>query len=76
MDPGIPTDHTFRHHTADGRPLGHLSKVGAFAKHTVVWVNSLVKIEPHILWFPQTLLSCAIPTGYGSAAYRARVRGR
>jgi hypothetical protein len=36
MIPGMPTDGTFRHHTADGRNLGHLSKVGAFAEHTVV----------------------------------------
>jgi NDMA-dependent alcohol dehydrogenase len=75
MEPGMPTDHTFRHHTADGRPLGHLSKVGAFAKHTVVSVNSLVKIEPHLPLVPAALLSTAIPTGYGSAAYRANVRG-
>jgi Zn-dependent alcohol dehydrogenase len=36
MAPGMPTDGTFRHHTTHGRPLGHLSKVGAFANHTVV----------------------------------------
>jgi NDMA-dependent alcohol dehydrogenase len=75
MEPGMPTDGTFRHHTADGQPLGHLSKVGAFANHTVVSVDSLVKIEPHIPLVPAALLSCAIPTGYGSAAYRANVRG-
>ncbi|MCT7662047.1 Zn-dependent alcohol dehydrogenase [Mycobacterium deserti] len=75
MEPGMPTDQTFRHHTADGRPLGHLSKVGAFARHTVVSQHSLVKIEPHLPLVPSALLSCAVPTGYGSAAYRANVRG-
>ena len=75
MVPGMPTDGTFRHHTADGRPLGHLAKVGAFARHTVVSVNSLVKIEPDLPLVPSALLSCAIPTGYGSAANRAGVRG-
>jgi NDMA-dependent alcohol dehydrogenase len=75
MTPGMPADGTFRHHTADGRPLGHLSKVGAFATHTVVSEHSLVKIEPHLPLIPSALLSCAIPTGYGSAAYRANVRG-
>ena len=75
MAPGMPTDGTFRHHTADGRPLGHLSKVGAFANHTVVSENSIVKIEPHLPLIPGALLSCAIPTGYGSATYRAGVRG-
>jgi len=75
LTPGMPTDGTFRHHTADGRPLGHLSKIGAFAEHTVVATNSLVKIEPHLPRLPSALLSCTIPTGYGSAAYRAGVRG-
>jgi Zn-dependent alcohol dehydrogenase len=73
--PGMPTDGTFRHHTLDGKPLGHISKIGSFAKHTVVSTNSLVKIEPHLPLVPSALLSCAIPTGYGSAANRARVSG-
>ncbi|GFG75218.1 Zn-dependent alcohol dehydrogenase [Mycobacterium botniense] len=75
LTPGMPTDGTFRHHTVDGRPLGHLSKIGAFAEHTVVAANSLVKIEPHLPLVPSALLSCAIPTGYGSVAHRAGVRG-
>ena len=75
MVPGMPTDGTFRHHTSDGRPLGHLAKVGTFAEHTVVSVNSLIKLEPQLPLVPSALLSCAIPTGYGSAANRAGVRG-
>src|SRR5579884_4417836 len=75
MTPGMPTDGTFRHHAADGKPLGHLSKIGAFAEHTVVAANSLVKIEPDLPVLSSALLSCAIPTGYGSAAHRAGVRG-
>jgi NDMA-dependent alcohol dehydrogenase len=75
LTPGMPTDGTFRHHLADGKPLGHISKVGAFAEHTVVATNSLVKIEPDLPLLPAALLSCAIPTGYGSAANRAGVRG-
>src|SRR6201993_2723148 len=75
LTPGMPTDGTFRHHLADGKPLGHISKIGAFAEHTVVATNSLVKIEPDLPLLPAALLSCAIPTGYGSAANRAGVRG-
>jgi NDMA-dependent alcohol dehydrogenase len=74
MIPGMPTDGTFRHHTADGRDLGHLSKVGAFSKHTVVSTDSIVKIDPHLPLVPMALLSCAVPTGYGSAENRAKVR--
>jgi NDMA-dependent alcohol dehydrogenase len=73
MIPGMPTDGTFRHHTTDGRDLGHLSKVGAFAKHTVVSTDSIVKIDPHLPLVPMALLSCAVPTGYGSAENRAKV---
>ncbi|BBZ46499.1 Zn-dependent alcohol dehydrogenase [Mycobacterium parmense] len=73
--PGMPTDGTFRHHTVEGLDLGHVSKIGAFAEHTVVSVNSLVKIDPDIPLLPAALLACAVPTGYGSAAHRARVCG-
>lgn len=75
MLPGMPTDGTFRHHGGDGRDLAHVSKIGAFAEHTVVSAASLVKIDPQLPLVPAALLACAVPTGYGSAAYRARVRG-
>ena len=75
LAPGMPTDGTFRHHTVDGRSLGHVSKIGAFAEHTVVAANSLVKIDPDFPLVPAALLACAVPTGYGSAARRAGVRG-
>jgi NDMA-dependent alcohol dehydrogenase len=74
MIPGMPTDGTFRHHTADGRNLGHLSKVGAFSKHTVVSTDSIIRIDPHLPLLPMALLSCAVPTGYGSAENRAKVQ--
>jgi NDMA-dependent alcohol dehydrogenase len=74
MTPGMPTDGTFRHHTAAGKPLGHIAKVGAFAEHTVVSTNSLVKIEPHLPLVPSALLSCAIPTGFGSVTNRSNMR--
>lgn len=75
LQPGMPTDGTFRHHTADGADLGHVSKIGAFAEHTVVAVDSLVKIDPRMPLLPAALLACAVPTGYGSAANRAGVHG-
>lgn len=75
LTPGMPTDGTFRHHTADGRDLGHVSKIGAFAEHTVVAADSLIKIDRDVPLVPAALLACAVPTGYGSAARRAGVRG-
>ena len=75
LAPGMPSDGTFRHHTLDGRNLGHISKIGAFAEHTVVSADSLVKIDQRFPLVPAALLACAVPTGYGSAAHRAKVRG-
>jgi NDMA-dependent alcohol dehydrogenase len=75
MVPGMPTDGTFRHHTLAGKGLGHLSKIGAFAEHTVVAETSLIKIDPEIPLRTAALVSCAVPTGYGSMANRAGVRG-
>ncbi|WP_421843015.1 Zn-dependent alcohol dehydrogenase [Mycobacterium sp.] len=75
LAPGMTTDGTFRHHTVDGRDLGHISKIGAFAEHTVVSADSLVKIDQDVPLVPAALLACAVPTGYGSAARRANVRG-
>jgi AcrR family transcriptional regulator len=75
LAPGMPTDGTFRHHTVDGRNLGHVSKIGAFAEHTVVAADSLVKIDRDFPLVSAALLACAVPTGYGSAARRANIRG-
>jgi NDMA-dependent alcohol dehydrogenase len=75
LAPGMPTDGTFRHHTLDGRNLGHISKIGAFAEHTVISADSLVKVDQALPLLPAALLACAVPTGYGSAAHRANVRG-
>jgi NDMA-dependent alcohol dehydrogenase len=74
MQPGMPTDGTFRHHTHDGLDLGHVAKIGAFAEHTVVSADSLVRIDPAIPLVSAALLACAIPTGYGSAVHQAGVR--
>jgi len=72
--PGMPTDGTFRHHSLAGEDLRHTSKIGAFAEHTVVAADSLVKIDPALPLVPSALLSCAVPTGYGSTVRRAAVR--
>lgn len=75
MLPGMPTDGTFRHHDSGGRDLAHVSKIGAFAEHTVVSAASLVQVSTDLPLVPAALLACAVPTGYGSSAYRAGVRG-
>ncbi len=41
----------------------------------MVAADSLVKIDTAFPPVPAALLACAVPTGYGSAARRANVRG-
>jgi alcohol dehydrogenase (nicotinoprotein) len=58
----------------DGEPLGGFCMVGSFAERVVVSEASCVKIED---WFPldvAALLSCGVPTGWGSAEYAGEVR--
>ncbi len=75
MVPGMPTDGTFRHHSIDGEDLGHTAKIGAFAEHTVVAAESLLKIDEQLPLIPSALLACAVPTGYGAAVHDGQVRG-
>ncbi|MFQ5558370.1 MAG: NDMA-dependent alcohol dehydrogenase [Acidimicrobiales bacterium] len=64
----------FRHHAADGTDLTPMLKVGTFAEHMVMNVDSAIKIDPDIPAGPAALVSCGVTSGYGSAVYRAEVR--
>ena len=72
MDPGM-IDGTFRHHDADGNDLTPLLKLGTFAEHMVLSVDSAIKIQKDVPPGPAALVSCGVTTGYGSAVYRAEV---
>ncbi|RYE39944.1 MAG: alcohol dehydrogenase [Hyphomicrobiales bacterium] len=73
----VPTgkmpDGTFRA-TLDGEPLGGFCMLGTFADRIVVSQASCVKVDD---WLPldvAALLSCGVPTGWGSAEYAGKVR--
>lgn len=71
---GMLPDGTYRNHL-DGRPVGGFCILGTFADHIVVPQNSCIKIPD---WFPlhaAALLSCGVPTGWGSAEYVGQIRG-
>jgi NDMA-dependent alcohol dehydrogenase len=58
----------------DGEPLGGFCMLGTFAERVVVSQASCIKIPE---WFPMqaaALLSCGVPTGWGSAEYVGEVR--
>ncbi len=72
MEPGMMGG-GYRHHAADGTDLTPLLKVGTFAEHMVVSVDSAIKIQSDIPPGPAALVSCGVTSGYGSAVNRADV---
>lgn len=69
---GAMPDGTFRA-KLDGDPLGGFCMLGTFSDRVVVSQASCIKIED---WFPMdvaALLSCGVPTGWGSAEYVGEV---
>ncbi len=63
----------YRHHAADGSDISALLKLGTFAEHMVLSVDSAIKIDNDIPAGPAALVSCGVTTGYGSAVNRADV---
>jgi NDMA-dependent alcohol dehydrogenase len=65
---------SFRNRLPDGTPVGQLAGLGTFAEHTVVDVNSVVKVPKDLPLESLCLLACGVGTGWGSAVYSAQVR--
>lgn len=70
---GSQTDGTFRAHL-DGADVGQMTMVGTFAQHAVVSEFSLTKVDEELPFPVAALLSCGVPTGWGSAEYGAEVK--
>ena len=71
-------DGTFRFHLADENggveDLGGLCVLGTFAERAVVSEFSCIPIPDDIPFDVAALVSCGVPTGWGSAVYAAGVR--
>ncbi|MEY4130753.1 MAG: hypothetical protein RLZZ31_877 [Actinomycetota bacterium] len=70
---GRQADGTSRHHLLDGSDIATMCCLGTFAEHSVVNINSLVKIEPDLPLDKACLVACGVTTGWGSATYAADV---
>jgi len=68
------SDHTARHHSADGTDLGLMCLLGTFAEHTVVNEASCIKVDADVPLDKVCLLGCGVVTGWGSAVYAAEVK--
>lgn len=57
----------------NGDPVGQMSGISTFSEYTTVSVNSVIKIDPSIPLRSAALLSCGVPTGWGSAVNSAQI---
>lgn len=70
---GLMPDGTSRF-TCNGKKIFHFVGTSTFTEYTVVHENHCVKINSNAPLEKVCLLSCGIPTGYGSAVNTAKVR--
>jgi S-(hydroxymethyl)glutathione dehydrogenase/alcohol dehydrogenase len=70
---GPQLDGTYRFH-ARGEDVGQMCMLGTFAKHTVVPVKSVVKIDEGFPLHLAVLAGCGVTTGFGSAVRTADLR--
>ena len=68
---GRQEDGTSRHHLLDGTDLATMCCLGTFAEHSVMNINSLVKVEEDLPLDKACLVACGVTTGWGSATYAA-----
>jgi S-(hydroxymethyl)glutathione dehydrogenase/alcohol dehydrogenase len=66
-------DGTFRFHR-DGEDYGGLCVLGTFSQRAVLSEYSCIKIPDDIPFDVAALVSCGVPTGWGTAVYAAGVR--
>jgi S-(hydroxymethyl)glutathione dehydrogenase/alcohol dehydrogenase len=70
---GMFPDGTFRFHL-DGEDLGGLCVLGTFSQYAVLSEFSCIPIPDDIPFELGALVSCGVPTGWGTAVYAAGVR--
>lgn len=70
---GPQLDGTYRFH-ARGEDVGQMCLLGTFAKHTVVPVKSVVKIDEGFPLHLAALVGCGVTTGFGSSVRSADLR--
>lgn len=57
----------------DGAPVGQQCGISTFSDYTTASTASVVKVDPALPLKQAALLSCGVPTGWGSAVNSARV---
>src|ERR1700747_1372149 len=62
----------FKFH-ARGGDVGAMCMLGSFAEHSVISEYSAVKVDDDLPLDKAVLVGCGVPTGWGSAVYKAKV---
>ncbi|MGH9094344.1 MAG: NDMA-dependent alcohol dehydrogenase, partial [Acidimicrobiales bacterium] len=62
---------SYRLHTTGGDPVGQMCGISTFCEHTVVSLNSAVKVDKDLPLDKVCLLGCGVGTGWGSAVNSA-----
>ena len=71
---GLQLDGTYRFHSHAGEDIAQICYLGAFSEHTVVPVDSVVKVPEDVNLESACLIACAVMTGWGAAVRRAQVQ--
>ncbi|XP_076926584.1 alcohol dehydrogenase-like 4 [Bidens hawaiensis] len=66
-------DEKTRFLTQDGKPIYHFLNTSTFSEYTVIDSACVVKINPKAPLIKMTLLSCCLPTGFGSVTNIANI---
>lgn len=64
---------SYRVSLTDGTPVGQMCGLGTFAEHTVISVNSAIKVDKDLPLDVVCVLGCAVGTGWGSSVNAAEV---
>jgi S-(hydroxymethyl)glutathione dehydrogenase / alcohol dehydrogenase len=73
MMSGYALDQTTRVHV-NGTPAAAMTWTGTFAEYSVSPVDSLIKVDKEVPLEKVVLISCGVPTGWGSAVNIAEVK--
>jgi S-(hydroxymethyl)glutathione dehydrogenase/alcohol dehydrogenase len=65
---------SYRLHLNDGTPVGQMCGISTFCEHTVVSVDSAIKVPEDTPLEKACLLGCGVGTGWGSAVNTGEVR--
>ena len=73
MPSGFMRDGTYRMHMPDGREVAQTAATGTFSEWQVMGQRSVVKVPEDLPLDVVALVSCGVPTGWGSATTAAGV---